>query len=85
MLDELRHECGIAALYLLNGSRAKSPRSSKGTEQRNVTPLIPYLLLDIQNRGQLAAGLSSYDPSSRHMLKTYKEDRTYAIRHLRSR
>ncbi len=75
MLDELHHECGIAGLYLLNRPKRKSPRSSGSGD---VASLIPPLLLDIQNRGQLAAGLTSYDPRRQHILQTYKDVGTVA-------
>ncbi len=34
---------------------------------------MPRLLLDIQNRGQLAAGMTSYDPQRRQILRTRKD------------
>mgnify|MGYP001406290186 CR=1 FL=1 len=38
-----------------------------------VSRLIPRMLLDIQNRGQLAAGMTSYRPGQKELLKTHKE------------
>mgnify|MGYP006274872131 FL=1 len=34
---------------------------------------MPGMLLDLQNRGQLAAGLASYDPQRTQLLDTYKD------------
>lgn len=39
---------------------------------------MPAMLLDVQNRGQLAAGMSSFDPQRVQLLKTYKEVGTVA-------
>lgn len=71
MLDDLRHECGIAALYHLPG-RGQS-KLVPDLDPDNVARLIPRMLLDLQNRGQLAAGLTSYHPRREKLLETYKE------------
>jgi amidophosphoribosyltransferase len=60
--DELRHECGVAALYALDVK--KYP---------NAAAHVPAMLLDLQNRGQLAAGVSTYDPARDQLIKTHKE------------
>ncbi len=73
MSDELHHECGIAGLYWLNKSKGKSGRASRALNGGNVTALMPAMLLDLQNRGQLAAGLSSYNPNRAQLLDTYKD------------
>ena len=73
MSDELHHECGIAALYWLGKSNGKSCPASKACSNGNVTAMMPSMLLDLQNRGQLAAGLSSYNPSRSQLLDTYKD------------
>ncbi|MBT7171979.1 MAG: amidophosphoribosyltransferase, partial [Phycisphaerales bacterium] len=39
----------------------------------NVTPLMPRMLLNLQNRGQLATGMSSYDPNRQQLLDTFKD------------
>jgi amidophosphoribosyltransferase len=70
-MDELQHECGIAAIYHL-----RSPRESRlvplaGQEQ--VSRLMPRMLLDLQNRGQLAAGFTTYAPARDKLLDTYKQ------------
>jgi amidophosphoribosyltransferase len=69
-MDELQHECGIAAIYHLDGPPSRlAPLAGPGAVSR----LMPRLLLDLQNRGQLAAGLSSYNPARDKILDTYKQ------------
>ena len=69
-MDELRHECGIAAVYCFD-PRQKSAVWTGDPDQ--VHRLIPRMLLDLQNRGQLSAGFSSYNPDRDQLLDTYKE------------
>lgn len=70
-MDELQHECGIAALYALEsgGSSALVPPGGPN----HVSRLMPRLLLDLQNRGQLAAGFTTYNPQREQILDTYKQ------------
>ena len=69
-MSDLKHECGIAAVYHLPG--ATSPLCPEsGPEEAN--RLIPRMLLDIQNRGQLSAGMSSYHPQRRKILDTHRD------------
>jgi amidophosphoribosyltransferase len=70
-MDDLQHECGVAALYHLPGPKVSS--LVPDGDPRNVTRLMPRMLIDLQNRGQLAAGLTSYDPDRPAILQTYKE------------
>ena len=70
-MAELHHECGIAAIYHLIRDEI-SPIAPGGDPQR-VAGLIPRLLLDIQNRGQLAAGMTSYNPNRKQLIKTHKD------------
>jgi amidophosphoribosyltransferase len=69
-MDELRHECGLAALYHL-GTGGKSKIWTGDPDE--VSRLMPRMLLDLQNRGQLAAGMSSYHPKREILLDTHKE------------
>ena len=73
MSEDIHHECGVAALYWMDKPVGKGGRVSRQVSNRDVTPLIPGMMLDIQNRGQLAAGISSYDPGRAQILDTYKE------------
>src|SRR5438270_7034065 len=68
-MDELQHECGIAALYHLHGPL--SPLAPPGGLDQ-VSRLMPRVLLDLQNRGQLAAGFTTYNPNREQILETYK-------------
>lgn len=68
--DSPRHECGIAALYHLPGER--SPLCPpQGPDE--VSRLLPRMLLDIQNRGQLSTGMTTWRPGRDLLLETYKE------------
>jgi amidophosphoribosyltransferase len=70
-MDELHHECGIAALYHLPGLQASRLAPLAGAEQ--VSRLMPRMLLDLQNRGQLAAGFTTFEPRREKLLDTYKQ------------
>jgi amidophosphoribosyltransferase len=70
-MDELHHECGIAALYHLPGTQASRLAPLAGAEQ--VSRLMPRLLLDLQNRGQLAAGFATFNPHREKLLDTFKQ------------
>jgi amidophosphoribosyltransferase len=70
-MDELHHECGVAALYYLP---RRNDRSSVWTGDPNqLSRRMPRMLLDLQNRGQLAAGMSTYNPERDKLVDTYKE------------
>ncbi len=70
-MDELHHECGIAAIYHLPGGQPSRLTPLAGPEQ--VSRLLPRMLLDLQNRGQLAAGFATYDPRREKLVDTYKQ------------
>ncbi len=70
-MDELHHECGIAAIYHLPHEYPSRLAPKAGPEQ--VSRLMPRMLLDLQNRGQLAAGFATYNPSREKLLDTYKQ------------
>jgi amidophosphoribosyltransferase len=76
-MGELHHECGVAAVYHAAGQPVSGLTPIAG-EANSVTRLIPRMLLDMQNRGQLAAGMSSYHPGRPSILKTHKELGTVA-------
>jgi len=76
--EELHHECGVAALYWLDEAMGRGGPASRVVADGNVTPLMPAMLLDLQNRGQLAAGVSSYQPRRTQLLDTYKDVGTVA-------
>ncbi|MCI0541785.1 MAG: class II glutamine amidotransferase, partial [Verrucomicrobiales bacterium] len=69
-MSELHHECGIAAVYHLSGDlHPLCPES--GPDE--ISRLLPRMLLDIQNRGQLAAGMTSFNPGRENLLETHKD------------
>jgi amidophosphoribosyltransferase len=70
-MDELHHECGIAAIYHLYSASISKLPGLPGAEQ--VTRLMPRMLLDLQNRGQLAAGFTTYNPRREKILDTFKQ------------
>ena len=69
-MDELQHECGLAALYHLADG---TPSAVWPGDPGQVTRLMPRMLQDLQNRGQLAAGMASFNPDRDLLLDTYKE------------
>lgn len=73
MSDELHHECGIAAMCSLAKSVARGGPASEAAADGDVVKMMPSILLDLQNRGQLAAGISSYNPDRLQILDTFKE------------
>ena len=70
-MSDLHHECGVAAIYHLPGGPPSPLCLPHGPEQ--VSRLMPRMLLDIQNRGQLSAGMTSYDPERRQLIDTYRK------------
>jgi amidophosphoribosyltransferase len=70
-MSELHHECGIAAVYHLPGEEISPLCPEQGPEQ--VSRLLPRMLLDIQNRGQLAAGMTSFNPARDQLIDTHKD------------
>ncbi|HOM19255.1 MAG TPA: amidophosphoribosyltransferase, partial [Thermoguttaceae bacterium] len=71
-MDTALHEaCGIAAIYYLPGADAGRLGKAEGPEE--ISRLLPRMLLDVQNRGQLSAGFTTYNPHRRQLLETYKD------------
>jgi amidophosphoribosyltransferase len=70
-MSELHHECGVAAIYHLSG-RGRSPICT-AEGPREISRLLPRMLLDIQNRGQLAAGMTTYNADRPRLLKTRRD------------
>ncbi len=75
MSEDIGHECGVAALYWLkeNGDAGDTASNHCDTGFENVAALMPSMLLDLQNRGQLAAGYCSYHPNRDHLLRTFRD------------
>lgn len=70
-MSELHEECGVAAIYHLPSSEPSPLCPETGPEE--ISRLMPRMLLDIQNRGQLAAGMTSFNPARKQLIDTYKE------------
>ncbi|MEX0794038.1 MAG: amidophosphoribosyltransferase [Pirellulaceae bacterium] len=70
-MSELFHECGIAAIYHLPGDEVSPLCPAQGPEE--VSRLLPRMLLDIQNRGQLAAGITTYNPNRNQLIDTHRD------------
>ncbi len=75
-MSEIRDECGVAAIYHLPGHGVSRLCPDQGMEE--VSRLLPRMLLDIQNRGQLAAGMTTYNPRRKQLIDTYKDVGTVA-------
>ncbi len=70
-MSDIYHECGIVAVYHLPGGET-SPLCPDQTPE-SASRLLPRMLQDIQNRGQLAAGITTYNPGRDQLIDTYKE------------
>jgi len=70
-MSELYHECGVAAVYHLPGREVSPLCPEQGPDE--VSRLMPRMLLDIQNRGQLSAGMTSFSDKRNQLIETYKE------------
>ncbi|MBI3864451.1 MAG: amidophosphoribosyltransferase [Planctomycetia bacterium] len=70
-MAELHHECGIVAIYHLP-DRGVSPLLPIPDPQQ-ASRLVPRMLLDVQNRGQLAAGMTSFNSERNQLIDTYKD------------
>lgn len=77
MSDEVHDECGVAAVYHLP-SDTDSPLCPAGAEQ--ASRLLPRMLLDMQNRGQLSAGITTYSTvrKNKQLIDTHKDIGTVA-------
>ncbi len=70
-MDELQHECGIAAVYHLD-SGPISELIPTG-DRIGASRMVPRMLLDMQNRGQLAAGFTTWEPGRSQIIDTHKD------------
>ncbi len=75
MLDPVHDECGVAAVYRL-GNIESIGFDTPAVGGNNVSHQIPVMLTDLQNRGQLAAGITSYNPDRKKILVTRKDNGT---------
>ncbi len=70
-MSELHEECGVVAVYHFPDGDPSPLCPAQGREE--VSRLIPRMLLDLQNRGQLAAGMTTYSPFRKQLIDTHKE------------
>ncbi|MBN2024326.1 MAG: amidophosphoribosyltransferase [Pirellulales bacterium] len=70
-MSPLREECGVAAIYHLPSDATSPLCPEQGAEF--VSRLMPRMLLDIQNRGQLAAGMTTFNPARKQLIDTFKD------------
>ncbi|MBU6237519.1 MAG: amidophosphoribosyltransferase [Planctomycetes bacterium] len=70
-MSELHHECGVAAVYHLPSVTESPLCADVGRECASF--LLPRMLQDIQNRGQLAAGMTTYNAHRSQLLETHKD------------
>ncbi|MCA9212767.1 MAG: amidophosphoribosyltransferase [Planctomycetales bacterium] len=70
-MSEIHHECGVAAVYQLPNAELSKLCPPQGIDHAN--RLIPRMLLDIQNRGQLSAGITSFCLGRSQLLDTHKD------------
>ncbi len=73
MGEQIGHECGVAALYRLDAPVSVGGRADDLAADGNIAPLLPTMLMDLQNRGQLAAGISTYNVARSQLLDTFKD------------
>ena len=64
-MARLKEECGIVAVYQMG--------RGKQADQANVYPMVVRGLLELQNRGQLSAGVTTYNPTRDRILQTHKD------------
>ncbi len=70
-MSELFHECGVAAIYHLPSDEESPLCPDQGPEE--VSRMMPRMLLDIQNRGQLAAGFTTFSPERNQLIDTHRD------------
>lgn len=68
--DGPREECGVVAIYQLGALPGGA--ESRLRDGQPVTRLLPQMLLDVQNRGQLSAGVTVFSLHQRRLLSTHK-------------
>ena len=72
-MSELFHECGVAAIYHLPSETTSE--LCPGSNPDQTSSLIVRMLLDMQNRGQLSAGITRFhsNAKNRQLLDTYRD------------
>lgn len=72
-MSELFHECGVAAIYHLPGD--ENSELCPDSDPNQASSLMVRMLLDMQNRGQLSAGITRFSEiaENRQLLDTYRD------------
>lgn len=70
-MAELHEECGVAAVYALGDGAPSRLAPLQG--EKEASRLMPRILLDIQNRGQLAAGFTTFNPDRNQLIDTHRD------------
>ncbi len=70
-MSELFHECGVAAIYHVSDEGVSDLCPGQGANE--ASRLLPRMLLDIQNRGQLSAGITTFDTERNQLIDTHKD------------
>ena len=70
-MSEIHHECGVAAIYHFQRETPSPLCVEQGPGE--ISRLMPRMLQDIQNRGQLAAGITSFSPGRQQLIDTHKD------------
>jgi amidophosphoribosyltransferase len=73
VLDPIHDECGVVGVYRMDVCPHGDVVPSPLEEERNAVRIIPDMLIDLQNRGQLAAGISRYNEDELRIIDTYKD------------
>lgn len=63
MLDDVHEECGVCAVYI----------KENGDAANKALFYLYKLMLNLQNRGQLSAGITTYNPKRPQLLDTHKD------------
>lgn len=73
MLDPVHDECGVAAVYRTDRRLPEATPGEFLPPDTNVVRLLPDMLIDLQNRGQLAAGITRYNENADQIIDTKKD------------
>lgn len=72
MLDPIYDECGVAAVFRMDRTPPGVRDGEVHPGDSNVVRFLPNMLIDLQNRGQLAAGITRYNENALQIIDTYK-------------
>lgn len=76
MSEVLNHECSVAALYWMDDPHAAEGGASRSVHDGDIAPQLQQMLAEMQNRGQLAAGIATYNTGRPQILDVYKNTGT---------